>query len=184
MIELNAYCINLDRATGKWEKVSRVFHNLRVPVSRFSAVVGKTPHIGCMESHQAILNLSKHENKPMVLIFEDEVRMYNNWFDIFIKGFSELPEDWDALYLGTSPGTMTKYSPWLLKIESCKTAHAILFNKRCYDILINSKHKSFDCLLNSYLLPRGKSFCLNPMVAWQSNRKEIVKRFNAYVKGL
>lgn len=180
---MNAYCINLDSKKKRWEQSMVEFKREGLVVSRFPAIANpKHPRSGCLASHRAIIKKEAETGSVSTAIFEDDV--------VFIAKpdhnfhFLELPEDWDLLSYGSIPGTFELYSEHLVRIVSAKKAHAMIFSCRVYDTIINAKNKSFDRMLNDSVYPRGKSFCVNPVIAIQRGFDEDIARFNSHVSGL
>lgn len=108
---------------------------------------------------------SSHE--CVLLMFEDDVEIKVT--DHFTKAISQLPEDWELCYLGANIiGEYYRYSENLFQINGAWTTHAVMYNnpkKLCESF--NDMDHMFDDWLLKYIQPRGKSFIISPMMAWQ-----------------
>ncbi|MFA7673963.1 MAG: hypothetical protein WCY62_08965 [Clostridia bacterium] len=110
------------------------------PIDRFDAIEANPGWLGCTQSHLEVLKIYKE--RPL-LVLEDDTILIQSW-SIVEKAISQLPENWDALWLGaTLCGEVTKYSENLYTLKGCYAAHTIIFNSdRIVDYIINN-HKSF-----------------------------------------
>lgn len=96
-------CINLDKRTDKWTDCLAQFEKYHLTVERFS---GHDRSIGwgndgCTASHRGVLELICHNRWPRTLILEDDfVVIEENIQSLFSQFISEVPVNWDMLYLG------------------------------------------------------------------------------------
>jgi glycosyl transferase, family 25 len=105
-------CINLDRRPDRWRRVRTRFSNHGIEaVERFAAVDGSrvaVPEIwkglegayGCLRSHMDVVAAARTDRKDDVLIFEDDVEFAPDLAARFARAMTQLPDDWDILYLG------------------------------------------------------------------------------------
>jgi len=139
------YCINLDRAKDRWEKVSRRFEALGIAhrVRRFAAV--ETPsnhHIGCALSHRAILAEAKAQGLHNVLVFEDDVLFSPNAAEELRCGVDELKRrSWSTLYLGGHRwGQSFEKAPGCGHLEEphgLTCTHAIAYHESIFDRILS-----------------------------------------------
>ncbi len=170
-----AYYINLKRDILRVPVALSEFSSVSIEVERFDAIVHSKPHVGCRKSHQAIIQIAKDRNWDKVIIFEDDIRFHGNVNTAFDLAVKQLPKEWDLFYFGCKPGTLKYYSQNLNMVHSCKLSHAVIYNRSIYDIILNSKEKSMD-RTNLLIHPRGKSFCMIPMVCEQEDKPLCLKR--------
>ncbi len=115
------YCLNLDRRTDRWIKVSEEFKKFNIEVERFSAIDGNDLEfqepvediqklsskglienkyaLACLKSHREIIKDAKLNGYRRVLIFEDDI-IFSEDFSKKIRKISNL--DWNLIYLGAS----------------------------------------------------------------------------------
>ncbi len=120
------YCLNLDRRSDRWQKVSQEFSKFSINVERWSAIDGdnlieselvyidkniseeKASRIGkienkyslaCLLSHIEIIKNAKARGYKKILIFEDDVIISKD-FSEKIKLISKIK--WKLFYLGAS----------------------------------------------------------------------------------
>lgn len=102
-----------------------------------------------------------------LLLFEDDVEIKG--FSHFESAISQLPDDWELCYLGANlVDGIEKYSENLYKTYGAWTTHAVMYNnpkKLLADY--NDIEHMFDDWLKVNIHPRGKSFVIKPMMAWQ-----------------
>lgn len=162
------FCINLDSRSDRWIRVQKEFHYVHIDPERFSAIVHPKRHVGCRMSHQAIVGMARDSGWDKVLIFEDDTVFHPDTITIFDDAVKQLPAQWDLLYFCCVPGTLEEHTNSLTRIVSCKMGNAVVFNRTIYDIVLASKEQSMD-RTNLLVHPRGKSFCIKPMIAEQTH---------------
>jgi len=108
----------------------------------------------------------------MFLLLEDDCYFEGTINDLN-KAISELPPDWDILYLG---GTLyelaTKYSEHLCKPVGAHTTHAVLYSRKgakyCYDNFDPDGFYIYDDWLYRIANTKLNIFIMSPMIAFQS----------------
>lgn len=200
--DVNVKWINLDKDEEKNQQMEEIVNRLGFKnASRFSAVTGIEPHEGvrhgeehyrsCAESHFSILiEAIKNETFP-ILILEDDVEFEEN-LDIFldsIDGELEVPDDIDALYLGTSHGDGTfkavEHDSGLARITNVFATHAILyFNpKMAQDVIDNGETwiyehcVPFDICLARKIQHEYKVYSVKNPWFYQSDAKNAVNKW-------
>ena len=116
----NVYLINMDKDTERLEKVTKECKKFNINFERFNGVnplklskkelnkyVSKTcqnicPNgiIGCGVSHMKIYEDALKNNYKNILVLEDDVYFDDELYEELNKAMTELPEDYDILYLG------------------------------------------------------------------------------------
>jgi hypothetical protein len=123
---MKAYVINLDERPERMASFNK--NEFPFEVERFSAI--KTTGWGwggdgCMLSHFEILK--KPHEFPFV-IFEDDCVMIEPW-SLVEKAMTQLPPDYDALWLGaTLDAPIKRYSENLFRLKKAYCTHAIIYN--------------------------------------------------------
>lgn len=120
--EVPAYLINLKRRPDRLKNALEQFAKTKIMPVRFDAVDGILEELplgwnaghgawGCNRSHVKVLEHALSKGQDTVMVFEDDVEFAKD-FDLKFKRFmEEVPEDWDALFLGgqfMTPGTLVK----------------------------------------------------------------------------
>jgi len=127
--DIRSFCINLPDRPDKKAWSQSEFDKFGIKVEWYESVRTKPGKAGCRNAHVFLLSLAAWDFMP-VAIYEDDCVFIND-VDIVEKCFEQLPEDWDALYLGGSPQQpQQRYSENLFKIENTKVTHAIIWNPR------------------------------------------------------
>ena len=102
---MQGYVINLDSRPDRYEAFQK--NDFPFVVKRFPGIVASCGEDGCTQSHMYLLNRMK--DFPTV-IFEDDCTMLESW-DVVTEAMSQLPRNWDLLYLGaTLRRPLIKYS--------------------------------------------------------------------------
>jgi len=167
--------INLKRRTDRLEQI-----NLPFDYEIFEATDGKVEFadyqpkkqgfMGCWDSYRRLFNKIKEENIEYTLILEDDVEVVENFQERLNNVISELPDDWDLLYLGGwNVGDIVKYSDKLNHAKKVYTTHAFIVRQKFVDTVIkgiNERQWKVDVLISD-ILPLGNCFICNPILAWQ-----------------
>jgi hypothetical protein len=147
-------------------------------VQRFQAVKEIGPHQSFSHSERNILLEFLYSDDNTLLHLEDDVVFRD--LSHLPQAISELPDDWDILYLGANLILWDKGEPWpiyytdhLFKVMCAWTTHAIGYNKKCVRRILEGQpsfdEQMFDNYL-SYRLPELNAFVVAPMVAYQRPR--------------
>lgn len=75
--------------------------------------------IACALSHRSVIEKAIAEKHDRILVLEDDVTVFMDGADALAKALSELPIDWDLLYLGhfganSNPTRLLKFQSFLL----------------------------------------------------------------------
>jgi glycosyl transferase, family 25 len=169
---MKAYCINLDSRPDRME--SFIKQNIPLNIERYPALTGANGHEGCTKTH---LKLLSEQTAFPFAVFEDDCLMLGDW-SIVEKAISQLPENWDLLYLGaTLNEPLTRYSENLFVLKKAWTTHAIIYNtKDVVDFIVkNHNTHKIDAFYNYEVQEKFKCFITYPLVANQSNSPSNIR---------
>ena len=165
--------MNLDKRTDRWESVSGECLRVGLEVDRFRAVTedecGGNRFLAYNHTYHGIL--TKYRGRGKVLVLEDDV-----WFKDLSHGpraVSELPGDWDVLYLGANVnGTRQQwYSSSLRRIKNSLTTHAVAYSEKMVDYIVENFNPDtfpiYDEWLRVNVQEQFNCFIVAPMIAWQ-----------------
>jgi hypothetical protein len=103
----------------------------------------------------------------VLLLFEDDIEIRD--FSHFEEAVSQLPNDWELCYLGANLiAPIEKYSENLYKTFGAWTTHAVMYNnpkELCKEYI--DTNIMFDDWLKTNIHPRGNTYIIKPMIAWQ-----------------
>lgn len=95
--------------------------------------------IGCCKSHYNVLSNTRSE---LTLILEDDFQLCENFDSELEKCFNELPDNFEALFLGGRMITPPRdYSPNLFKIKATTGAYGYLVHRRFISKALNALAK-------------------------------------------
>jgi len=99
------YCINLERAVQRREKMSNIFEQYQIPVIFFKAVEDKNCNRGCLLSHKTIYNQALQQGFRRILIFEDDLIPTGYVAAEYLQHCIDYMEKnpWDIFFLGAVP---------------------------------------------------------------------------------
>jgi hypothetical protein len=140
-----AWCINLDSQTERWEAALRRFRKVGIAskVRRFAAAA--TPlnhHIGCALSHRRIIEQARLRNLETVLVFEDDVRFTADAAEVLRLALRELEGfDWQILYLGGcrwEPPVPIPGCQHLLRPKATTCLQSLVYHRSVYDRILDA----------------------------------------------
>lgn len=152
------------KAQDRLDNVLRHLDNYGFNPSPFYAIEDNNPKYSFNKSMQHIMN--SHEG--VLLVFEDDVLIKENAH--FWDAYKQLPSDWELCYLGANiVDHVERFSKNLFWLHGAWTTHAVIYNnpKKICDGYVDTTIM-FDDWLRTNIHPRGKSFIISPMMAWQS----------------
>lgn len=174
----SAYCLNLERNTQRWIDSSIQFHNVGLyDVERINCIEGENRFLSFNQSHYYTIKKGFETGKPFA-VFEDDIAFDQIWKHI-AEATSELPGDWDALYLGANicfaDGLPTKFSRHLSRLCNVWMSHAIIYSMKGAKFVLDNMVPNrldetqhvIDDWLRTALVPFGNTFILTPMSCYQ-----------------
>jgi len=174
---------------SEWAIAQQEFARVDLEVEKYQAVKEIGPHQSFSHSERNILLEFLHSDASTLLHLEDDVSFRD--LGHLEQALSELPDDWDIVYLGANLVLWNNGEPWperysehLCRVKCAWTTHAIGYHKRCVRRVLEGQ-PSFDAqMFDNYLsarLPELNAFCVAPMVAYLRPRiSSIWDRFDDY----
>lgn len=105
------YYINLKRSKERNDYMIEQLKRFNIKAERFEAIDGihidinnydtklkKKTALGCLLSHETILKEVYNNNFKNVLIMEDDIKLVDNFNEIFNSYIKKIPYDWDIFY--------------------------------------------------------------------------------------
>lgn len=199
---MESFCIHLEDRPDRKEWVENQFAKVGILSNNFYSSNRTTPGwIGCRDAHLDLLWMT--DDYDQTIIFEDDVEFVHDK-DIFRRHLNrmlaQLPDNWDALYLGASPQSVQeRFSDNLFRAKDCLTTHAILWNCRpggAVDYINNydDKIEKIDVFFKDVIQAKFNCFLAYPMLCIQheglgtdtckrSDVSTIVKNYKKYCNG-
>jgi len=173
------YCINLDRATERWNKSCRQFKQHQIEVERVSGIEPKAGvndlyagEIGIMRTNYQLVKNAKENNYKNIFIFEDDFIVPPDFISKFNWYFDEVPDDWDFLYLGGWHfGDVVQITDNIAKVRRTFATHSFAIKNTMYDrILMDiSKEKHPVDVYYADMMPTCNAYCITPNLSNQIN---------------
>jgi len=141
--EMQAYCINLERNPERHATAQAEFEREGLDVEFFRGTDGKAEapdglfitksEWGCADSHIRVWRDVVEKGHEMALVFEDDISLVPNFTSKLQDIMAELPDDWDFVNLGTTPGLHNDYHRYSehLVVGQSLMAHAYLISHKC-----------------------------------------------------
>lgn len=171
------YVINLDKRTDRIKSCKSQLDKLNIQFTRFSAICPNIEQIkndpvwynsyqgiskrksakynkylsgslGCKMSHYYVIKKGVEKELPYMIIFEDDLILYDNAKQILDDFKSIEVDDWDIIYLG---GTVIgkryeKISDYIERVESVIHMLGYIIHQRAYKIVTDSFiSKNIEC---------------------------------------
>lgn len=145
------FCINLDSRPDRWKQAQEEFTKHSIDVERISGIDGskmnldfppeiKEGAVGCALSQFFAIKYAKQLALNKFLLLEDDIQFTENVNELFSEYISEVPFDWDMLYLGGQHFhgmNLQQVSEHVYKCEYTLAAHSVAFNSTVFDRFID-----------------------------------------------
>lgn len=105
----NIYCINLTKDFSRYSNMKIIFDNFNIVVDRWVATTDtlfrgykcglKPKYLACLNSHLSIIEDALEKGYDKILIMEDDIVPVRDLEKRFSDFISEVPDNWDFLYL-------------------------------------------------------------------------------------
>jgi GR25 family glycosyltransferase involved in LPS biosynthesis len=123
------YCINRNDRPERLARTREELAKQSLNAHRVSAIINTPGWVGCRESHLKVIE--RHAKNSAFMIIEDDIAFLNDYEPWVTMAMSQLPSDWDMLYLSASPKTpQERYSNNLFRLRGAVCAHAIIYHPR------------------------------------------------------
>ena len=137
---------------------------------KFEAVGDIGPHQSFSRSTREILSQFWASGDDRLLFLEDDCVFQP--IDHLGAALSELPDDWDIVYLGANllNGTPERYSEHLFRVTAAWTTHCVGYNRKVVPFLLENQPGFSEMMFDQFLgnsLAQLKAFVVAPMVAYQ-----------------
>lgn len=174
----SAYCLNLDRNTQRWIDSQAEFASVGLEVERVNCIESlENRYLSFNRSHYDTVKRIHDSGKPGV-IFEDDIKFDERWKHI-AEGMSQLPDTWDALYLGANIcgdwQLPEYYKAHISRLPNAWMTHAIVYSVKGAKFIldnfkpdiITAENPVYDEWLRVNMMPMGNTFLLTPMICYQ-----------------
>jgi glycosyl transferase family 25 len=146
------YYLNLERRKDRNNECINELNKHGIIAERFDAIDAKKenlqPWMGCLLSNLEIIKDAKSKGFKNILILEDDVIFRDDFESKFKEYISQIPENWDMLYLSGNHNEhggygVDKISENIIKCYLTYSTHSFAINSTLYDTVIDylSKNK-------------------------------------------
>ena len=160
--------INLEHRSDRLEFMNEQARKLQFEFELMKAIPAtdnpfvSNGHYGCFLSHKSLL-----KRRETMLVFEDDCLLNPNWENLLVDAMSELPEDWDMLYLGGWKTQVSPYSEHLQIADRVLCTHAYMIRDKFCDVVLDAMSKRINKIDLLYSSVEGNKFVCNPVIATQ-----------------
>lgn len=137
---------------------------------------------GLYKTLKSILELAEGNGWNDILILEDDIQIvqdnFNDYMNAAIQELKYL--DWDLFYLGGNvfkPLCRVPKCDFLLRAEGVMSTHAVCYSKQGWKLMLEEMRRiekagviapePIDLILDRVIVPRGKTYIANPLLAVQ-----------------
>lgn len=195
---MKTLCINIDSDTESWALAQKEFDRVGLTVERVSAIVEDNRPLAFNKSVYKCMEMARGDS---LLLFEDDVVFdKHNVLDLIGDGLHNMEAlSFMTLHLGCNiigmSGTEwqmpTAHGNGIVKLHNCWQSHATLYSADCVQFILDNlrtdvldaDNNIFDDWLRRKVLPMGRSYILNPMIAYQRPRKSEIWNTHADYTG-
>jgi GR25 family glycosyltransferase involved in LPS biosynthesis len=176
------FCINLPTRPDKWATAKAEIERFGLHPLRVNGILAHPGFVGCRKSHLKVLRCGI---VPYMLT-EDDV-LFTGDLKQLETCMSELPPDWDMLYLGANlQEPLEIYSEHLYRLKSGYTTHAIIYNtQRVVDYILEHKGggRKIDVFYADDVQHKFNVYATRPMLATQRpGHSDIINDFTEYAE--
>ena len=161
--------LNLESRRDRLESFVNHAQSIGLTFDRFKALPHIGPHQSFNFSFLAILAEFYNSGKESILILEDDCRIYD--LKRLQSALTNLPHDWDIVYLGANLKQHEPHSKDLVRVKEAWATHAVGFRREmAFHILTNYHNVSaqmFDNWLGEFIHPKFNCFMIKPVCAIQ-----------------
>lgn len=192
MITYDTLIVSLKEREDRRANVFKEFSAVGVPpvFSVWYATKDEDGRQGLIKTMREIFanRLSSDDQTPL-LIFEDDMKIINPGYQKNLaKCLSQLPPDFDLMYLGCNlSGFCIRYSDNLISASGMFSSHAILYSRAAMESILPDLEgaSTYDGALVEGIQQRGKCFCTYPMLVSQTDGySDIMKKEVRYQRFL
>lgn len=162
---------------AEWQKAEVEFARVGLLLSKFQSIPDAGPHQSFNRSTHWILYEFYESGADSLLFLEDDCEFRD--LDHLEQALSELPADWDIVYLGANilEAKPEKYSEHLYRVREAWTTHAIAYRRKVIPFLLENQPpfgaEMFDCWMSKEL-HRLNAYVVAPMVAYQRFHPSLI----------
>lgn len=195
---MKSICISIG---PDWPLAEAEFKRVGLEVEKFDAIVEENRPLAFNKSVYECMKLA--DGKDLLLfeddvVFDEYINFENNlsleaWFDCLPKDFMTLHLGANIIGMNTTVWQMpTKFRDNLAKLHNAWQSHSTYYSAECVKFILDNfkfvtdEYKTegcqiFDEWLRLNVLNQGRSYLLNPMIAYQRPRhSEIWNRASDY----
>ena len=127
--------IGLRARKDRWERCKEILQGRAERVTHYVTVQDyQDSYKGYMKDWITMLKMFRGES---LMFFEDDFEFTDEFDEVFDKAVSELPDNWDMLYLGANlQAPVKRYSDHLVKVNGAWLMHATLMSPKWIDFVI------------------------------------------------
>jgi len=159
----------------EWVKGREEFDRVGMSVARFDAIADIGPHQSFNRTMRQVLQ-NFHDSRGQRLLHLEDDCVFRDLSHLE-TALSELPPDWDIVYLGANlvgwnngEPAPERFSEHLFRVKFAWTTHATGFNRKVVPFILDNQPGFSEQMLDNFIgsqLPNLNAYVVNPMVAWQ-----------------
>jgi GR25 family glycosyltransferase involved in LPS biosynthesis len=205
------FWINAKNRVDRYQTMKKRFEETGIEAERFEAIMGgsldkskycfQTPilpqkmflnngEVGCFQSHREVYKLILENGWQKTLIFEDDALINPEIINSFNEKYSEVPEDWQMLYLGhrnydtmkneARPDTFAlkkQLTPNVWAADGCWLTHAYAVDLSAVQFLLDNTQVMYGSIDNvlSDIQKHLKVYAFHPNLIVQDKSKSSLR---------
>jgi hypothetical protein len=174
--------LGLETREDRWKRCLQIFEE-----NKITKVTHYTTTQDFNDTHlhatKDFLNLLKLCGGDYLVFFEDDFELTERWEEVFEKAWSEVPKDFDLLYLGANlTKTPQKITDNLVKVRGAWCLHGVIFSRRFINYIFRTFDVNRRVVFDEWcrIIACEKKFYMTyPMICYQ--RKDFSNYVGRYV---
>ncbi len=165
----NIVVFGLESRVDRWERCKEVLTTNGIKrVTRYATQKGKDIYKQTTSDFLDLLRLKRGNN---LVFFEDDFELVDGWEKILRQSWSELPGNWDMLYLGCNlTKTPQRITGNIYRVRGAWCLHAVILNNKFIDYILCNYDINRRIVLDEWMryeAQRKFFYMTYPMISYQ-----------------
>lgn len=167
---MNIVILGLEARQDRWQRCLEILEREGIKkVTHYTTVRDFTDTWG--RATRDFLQLLRIKRGEELLFFEDDFELTEGWRDVFDKARSELPQDYDMLYLGINlTKKPKKESETLYRVRGGWCLHGVLMSPKFIDFVLREFDPAWRQVFDEWcrvVAEKRKFYMTYPMICYQ-----------------
>jgi hypothetical protein len=164
--------VGLKERKDRWERCEEIFRSIGVTkVTHYETLIDYSNiHRNYMKDFTRMLSTERWSG-PYLVFFEDDFELVDGWEVVLRKAWSDLPDDFDMLYLGANLTiSPVKVTDNLIKVRGAWLMHATILSRKFIDYILKAYDYNRIWIIDEWyrqIAMDRKFYMTYPMISYQ-----------------